>query len=238
MQISHTNINTNYPVGSSVSRTSFGHGAFWNSDYSAKDKLTVAGTTAVGVFSSLAILAKAQGHSLKPKEFGKYLKNTDFLLKEIIAMGLGTCLGGLAGGYIIDKNPENRKAKRREAVMQIGNISIPIATVAATNSLIDKIGLKNKTTKNIVSSVGSLGAILAGVYLANFVMNKISNAIFHNKTEERAVKTTDLSPHLDDVLASAKYIAPESTLVHNISRIVPFALMVAGNEIGNKKVGN
>lgn len=237
MQISHTSINTNYPVRSSVSRTSFGHGAFWNSDYSAKDKLTVAGTTALGVFSSLAILAKTQGHSLKPKEFGKYLKNVDFLLKEIIAMGLGTCLGGLAGGYIIDKNSENRKAKRREAVMQIGNISIPIATVAATNSLIDKIGLKNKTTKNIVSSVGSLGAILAGVYIANFVMNKVSNAIFHNKTEERAVKTTDLSPHLDDVLASAKYIAPESTLVHNISRIVPFALMVAGNEIGNKKVG-
>lgn len=238
MQISHTSIHTNYPVKSSISRTSFGHGAFWNSDYSAKDKLTVAGTTAVGVFSSLAILAKIQGHSLKPKEFVKYLKNADFLLKEIIAMGIGTCLGGLAGGYIIDKNSENRKAKRREAVMQIGNISIPIATVAATNALIDKIGLKNKTTKNIVSSVGSLGAILAGVYLANFVMNKVSNAIFHNSSEARSVKTTDLSPHLDDVLASAKYIAPESQLVHNISRIVPFALMVAGNEIGNKKVEN
>lgn len=238
MQISPTSFNTNYPAKSSSSRVSFGHGAFWNSDYSTKDKLTVAGTTAVGVFSSLAILAKIQGHSLKPKEFVKYLKNADFLLKEIIAMGLGTCLGGLAGGYIIDKNPENRKAKRREAVMQIGNISIPIATVAATNALIDKIGIKNKTAKNIASSVGSLGAILAGVYLANFVMNKVSNAIFHNNSEARSVKTSDLSPHLDDVLASAKYIAPESTIVHNISRIVPFALMVAGNEIGNKKVGD
>lgn len=27
------------------------------------------------------------------------------------------------------KNPENRKAKRRETVMQLGNISIPIITV-------------------------------------------------------------------------------------------------------------
>lgn len=238
MQISPISFYTNYPAKSSLSKTSFGHDAFWNSDYSSKDKLTVAGTTAIGVFSSLAILAKIQGHSLKPNEFGKYLKNADFLLKEIIAMGIGTCLGGLAGGYIIDKNPENRKAKRREAVMQIGNISIPIATVAATNALIDKIGLKNKTAKNIASSVGSLGAILAGVYLANFVMNKVSNAIFHNNSEARSVKTSDLSPHLDDVLASAKYVAPESTIVHNISRIVPFALMVAGNEIGNKKIGN
>lgn len=238
MQVTPTSFNTNYPVRSSASKTSFGHGAFWNSDYSVKDKLTVAGTTAVGVFSSLAILAKMQGHSLKPKKFGKYLKNADFLFKEIIAMGIGTCLGGLAGGYIIDKNSQNRKAKRREAVMQIGNISIPIATVAATNALIDKIRIKNKTAKNIASSVGSLGAILAGVYLANFVMNRVSNAIFHNNSEARSVKTSDLSPHLDDVLASAKYIAPESTIVHNISRIVPFALMVAGNEIGNKKVGD
>ena len=66
-------------------------------------------------------------------------------------------------------------------------------------------------------------------------MNKVSNLIFKNKSEERGVKGTDLFPHIDDVLASAQYIAPESKLVHGISRIVPFALMVAGNEVGNKK---
>ena len=54
----------------------FGHGeeAFWKSDYSTKDKFIVAGTTALGVASSLAILAKAQGRSLKPKSFLNYLK--------------------------------------------------------------------------------------------------------------------------------------------------------------------
>lgn len=216
----------------------FGHGneSFWKSDYSTKDKLIVAGTTALGVTASLAALAKFQKHSLKPTNFWKYLKNSDFLFKEIVAMGVGTCLGGLAGGYIIDKNPQNRKAKRREAVMQIGNITIPIGTVAATNSLCDKLKIsKNKAKGQAARTIACLGAIIGGIYLANFTMNKLSNKLFKNRTEERDVKATDLAPHFDDLLASAKYVAPNSQSVHYISRLVPFALMVAGNEVGNKK---
>ena len=216
----------------------FGHGneSFWKSDYSTKDKWIVAGTTALGVGGSLLAMAKIQGYKLKPKNFLNYLKNADFLFKEIVAMGIGTCLGGLAGGYIIDKNPQNRKAKQREAVMQIGNITIPIGTVAATNKLCDKLNIsKNKAKGQAIRAVSCLGAIVAGIYLANFVMNKISNILFKNRNQERDVKATDLAPHFDDVLASAKYVAPNSQAVHYISRIVPFALMVAGNEVGNKK---
>ena len=219
----------------------FGHGneSFWKSDYSKKDKLIVAGTTTLGVVASLAGLAKAQGNSIKPKAFLKYLKNADFLFKEIVAMGAGTCIGGLAGGYIIDKDPLNRKAKRREAVMQIGNITIPIATVAGTNLLCDKFNVSKITAKGQAArTISCLGAIIAGIYLANYAMNKLSNVLFKNKSEERDVKATDLSPHLDDVLASAKYVAPKSKVVHYVSRIVPFALMVAGNEVGNKKAGD
>lgn len=232
MKISPISLNVHNKTNSE--KVSFCHNeSFWKSDYSTKQKLLVAGTTAVGVLGSMALMAKGQGYSLNPKHFIKNFKNSyfmkaDFLLKEILAMGAGTCLGGLAGGYMIDKNPKNRKAKNREAVMQIGNISIPIATVAAANKLC-------KNTGKAVRTVASLGAIIAGIYLANFSMNKISNLIFKDKTQERSVKATDFSPHLDDVLASAKYIAPTSVAVHYISRVVPFALMVAGNEIGNKK---
>ena len=212
---------------------SFEHGneSFWKSDYSTKDKLIVAGTTALGVAGSLAVLAKRQGHSLKPKSFFNYLKNTKILCKEVVSMGIGTCLGGLAGGYIIDKNPENRKAKRREAVMQIGNISIPILTVDLADKLCNKCNVKNKGVK----AVSSLGAIVAGIYIANFAMNKLSNVLFKNKSEERGVKGTDLFPHVDDLLASGQYIAPNSKLIAKVSRIVPLALMVPGNERGNKK---
>ena len=232
---------SNYAINKSTDspkEPAFGHGneSFWKSDYSTKDKLIVAGTTALGVTASLATLAKIKGCSLKPKSFMNYLKNADFLFKEIVAMGIGTCLGGLAGGYIIDKNPQNRKAKRREAVMQIGNITIPIGTVAATNLLCDKLNVsKTKAKGQAIRTVSCLGAIVGGIYLANFAMNKLSNLIFNNKSDERDVKATDLAPHFDDVLASAKYVAPNSQAVHYVSRLVPFALMVAGNEVGNKK---
>jgi hypothetical protein len=133
----------------SAKEPNFGHGeeSFWKSDYSKKDNLIVAGTPALGVAGSLALLPKAQGYKLNFKNFGKYFKNADFLFKEIVAIGAGSCLGGLAGGYIIDKNPINRKAKRRESVMQIGNITIPIATVAGTNKICDMLKVSEKTTK-------------------------------------------------------------------------------------------
>lgn len=227
-----------FSPGIQRSGATFGHGgeAFWKSEYSTKDRLVVAGTTALGVGASLLGLAAFKKVPMKPKSLWNYVKSTEFLCKEVVAMGVGTCLGGLAGGYIIDKNPLNRKAKRREAVMQIGNISIPIAVVAGVDKICKNFGVTTANTKGkIIKATSSLGAILAGIYLANFVMNKVSNLIFKNKSEERGVKGTDLFPHIDDVLASAQYIAPESKLVHGVSRIVPFALMVAGNEVGNKK---
>ena len=237
MHITPIKYNNDYNKASQ-NKLSFGHGneSFWKSDYSTKDKWIVAGTTALGVTGSLLAMAKIQGYKLKPKNFINYLKNADFLFKEIVAMGIGTCLGGLAGGYIIDKDLQNRKAKRRESVMQIGNITIPIGTVAATNLLCDKLKVsKNKAKGQAIRTVSCLGAIVAGIYLANFAMNKLSNVLSKNKNQERDVKATDLAPHFDDVLASAKYVAPKSQVVHYVSRLVPFALMVAGNEVGNKK---
>ena len=222
----------------SLNELNFGHGneSFWKSDYSKKDKFIVAGTTALGVTGSLLALSKYRGYKLNPRSFWKYFKTTKIKATEIITMGLGTCLGGLAGGYLIDKNPNNRKAKRREAVMQLGNISIPILAVDLTNRLNNKLKVSEETVKGkSVRTVSSLVAIVAGIYLANFIMNKLSNTVFNERANERGVKGTDLFPHIDDVLAAAQYIDEKSDIAHKIARIVPFALMVAGNEVGNKK---
>ena len=40
-----------------------------------------------------------------------YLGTVKYEIKEVIGIGAGSCLGGLAGGYLIDKNKENRKGK-------------------------------------------------------------------------------------------------------------------------------
>ena len=214
---------------------SFGH--FNNSKksgYKPSDKAIIASTTTLGVLASLAILAKRAKYSLKPSKMFKniknsYLEKTDYKAKEVIAMGAGSCLGGLAGGYIIDKSKENRKAKLRETVMQIGNVSIPILTVYL---LIDKVC---KNASKGVQAIAGLGGVFIGVTIANFVMNKLNNLLFNEKPgEKRKMKVTDFSAHLDDVVVAANYIA-KGDFVHLVGRIIPIALIIPGLEVGNKK---
>ena len=163
MHITPINYITQQNKQGSYKEPVFGHGneSFWKSDYSTKDKLIVAGTTALGVGGSLLALSKYRGCALNPKFFWKYLKTTPIKLTEVLTMGLGTCVGGLAGGYIIDKNPTNRKAKRREAVMQMGNISIPIGTVALMDMIANKLKISKikflnllEILKYIISKIG------------------------------------------------------------------------------------
>lgn len=228
MKISHSNYNY---------QQNFSHKKQNSEPYSLKERLQVAGYTALGVGTSLAILAKCaktpkgKSYSLNPFKMCKnikksYLNNVQYECKEVIAIGAGTCLGGLAGGYSIDKDKKNREAKRREAVMQFGNISIPIVTVDCCYRLAKKYG-------KIAQSVASFAGIFAGVYIANFLMNKLSNTMFENKNE-RGVKATDFAAHLDDVIVATGYVS-DAPLVKKIGRVVPIALMVAGNEVGNKK---
>lgn len=221
------------PVNTEHRKTNFEHGhSLKDSNYTAAQKAIIATTTALGVAGSLALLAKKTGHSLKPSKMfsnikNSYLAKVKYEEKEVITIGAGSCLGGLVGGYIVDKNPDNRKAKRRETVMQIGNISIPILTVEGFANIGKRF---NKFTKSAFAVAG----IFVGVYLANFLMNILSNVIFKSNNGARGVKASDFSAHLDDAVVAASYIS-DAKPVHNIARIIPLALMFAGNEVGNKE---
>lgn len=201
--------------------------------YSKGQKAVVAGMAALGTAASCAILAKRAGYSLKlSKMFNfKNIKNS-FLAKvkyhdeQVIPIGVGSILGGLAGGYMIDKDPKARKEKRREALMQVGNVSIPILTV---DFLSEKLGKYGKVAK----TCGAVAGIFAGVYLANVIMNRVNNFIFRQK-EGRDMKLTDFSAHVDDAVVAASYVS-SSPIVNGIARIIPLALMIPGNEVGNKK---
>ena len=113
--------------------TRFGH-VHLESPYPNNKRAVVAGMTAIGTALSCAVMAKRGGYSLNPKRMFKnirhsYLSKVFYDDKQVIPIGIGSSLGGLAGGYMIDNNKNNRKAKRRETLMQIGNISIPIVIV-------------------------------------------------------------------------------------------------------------
>lgn len=199
--------------------------------YSKGQRAVVAGMAALGTAASCAILAKRAGYSLKPNKMFKNIKNS-YLAKvkyhdeQVIPIGVGSILGGLAGGYMIDKDPQARKEKRREALMQVGNVSIPILTV---DFLSEKLGKYGKVAK----TCGAVAGIFAGVYLANVIMNRVNNFIFRQK-EGRDMKLTDFSAHVDDAVVAASYVS-SSPIVNGIARIIPLALMIPGNEVGNKK---
>ena len=211
------------------------HSAISNSPYKPKEKAIIAGTSILGVLGALAILAKGAKYSLKPSQMFKDIKNSyiakaDFEAKEVITLGAGSCIGGLAGGFIVDKNKQNRKAKVRESLMQIGNVSIPILTVhLMTKKIFGK-------ASEGVKALAGLGGVGIGVFLANIIMNRLNRLIFREKdnTSSRGIQLTDFSAHLDDVVVAAHYIAPNSKIVHAIGRIVPAALVIPGLEVGNK----
>lgn len=228
------------PINNTKYNNSFGH--FEDNSvnpYSKKQKAVIATTTALGVGVASAILAKKAGYSLAPKKMfsnikNSYLAKVKYEAKEVISIGVGSCLGGLAGGLMVDKDKNNRKAKFRESIMQIGNISIPIMTVSAFAEYGERVCSKlgNKKAALGKAGFGVLG-IYAGVILANNLMNKLGDVMFKNQ-RGRGVKATDYSAHLDDMVVAANCVS-KHPIIHAIGRIIPIALMFAGNEVGNKK---
>ena len=224
---------------------------------SVGSKIGVGVFTALGVISSLAILAKTgrNKYSLNLKKMfmtpfkDTFLGKEEYKLGKVLAIGAGSCIGGYIGGLIFDKNKVNKESKKREIVSQYTNISLPIAFVAAGS----KLGkfIYSKFPSNVINSNSKLTKLLSktpeialpmlglgvGMSIANKFANKINQKIF--KTNEvRPIEAGDLSAHLDDICLTAQYIAPKSNIVKSVSRIVPLALMVAGYEVGTRQEGD
>ena len=241
MNVSPVNFNDNV-------KPNFGHGFSWSeSTYSTREKAIVATTTALGVIGSLAILAKHAKYSLNPKKMfknfkGSYLYKAPYDEPEVITMGLGSCLGGLAGGFIIDQDKKNRKAKLQETLLQIANVSLPIIFVARMAKGGRVIGQNffekrpNAITyrSKIPKAIGAMIGLFTGVWISNIVANKINEKIF-KQGKGRPVQLSDFSAHVDDFCMAARQIDEKNKLIHKITMCIPLALMVPGNEVGNKK---
>ncbi len=245
MSIQQVNANMKY-------NPSFGHNNPWaDSPYNKKEKTIIATTTALGVIGGMAVNAKYKGYSLAPKKMFRNIKNS-YINKvkyddgPVITIGAGSCLGGLAGGFLVDKDKENRKAKLRETLLQMTNISLPIIfTVWASrfghkigNKYWDKCRIESEETfrTKVAQGIAALTGLVGGVYTANIVANKINEKIFH-QGKGRPVQLTDFSAHLDDLCIAGTQIT-NSTFIDRLARLVPAALMIAGNEVGNTCTAN
>ncbi len=209
---------------------------------SKNQKLGIQLTTAAGVLGSLAILAKTSKnpYSLKISKMvstpfkDSFLGKIDYNVKNVLVVGAGSCLGGLFGGVLFDKNKNNRQAKLREALVQYTNIAMPIATVHYMSKLGDIFANKMLKGGNFLKAIAPIVGLGVGIVAGNRISNKLNQLIFHKK-DNRPVELTDMSAHLDDICMTSQYIVKDNILTKSASRFIPLALMVAGCEIGKKQ---
>lgn len=219
-----------------------------------KRKLGVLACTTLGVASSLALLAKfdkSKKYSLSLKKMlstpikESYIGSAKYKSKEVITIGLGSSLGGLLGGKLFDKRQDNMKEKVQEGVNQILNISVPVVFVEGLVRAGEKIegGMKDWVSKGgklrkvagkLPSVTGAMIGLVTGMYAGNRLAYAVNKNLLGKKEDDRPIKVSDFSAHLDDVCVAATLVAENNPVTKAVSRIVPVALGVAGYEVGNK----
>lgn len=213
-----------------------------------KVKLGVALTTLSGVVGAMVLTLKSKKIPIKsPINFLKELTKIKYdsekpeIEKLVGRLAVGSVGGGLLGGILFDKK-ENRKAKYREAIIQlIGNIATPLLCVAGgirlfhvvEPKLIKSIKLENSKLKGLPGLIVSAGCLISGIFLGNKVGNTINENMFHVK-DNRKIKLSDMAPHIDDAGVGISLAASGSgsNIGHIVSRFIPLALTVAGYSVG------
>ncbi|MFA7658216.1 MAG: hypothetical protein WCY19_02150 [Candidatus Gastranaerophilaceae bacterium] len=214
---------------------------------SNKVKIGVFFTTLAGVAAAMAVTFKSKG--IKANNLKDFLKGLTkitydpkkFEVEKLVGrLAVGSVGGGLIGGAIFDKK-ENMKAKYRESIIQlIGNIGTPLLCVSAgchlfeahfEQKVIKALNLGEKAGK-IPKIVVSAGLLIAAIFAGNKIGNVINEKVF-KVNDNRKLKISDMSPHIDDACLALSLVASESSQV--VSRIIPAALMVAGISTGVAK---
>lgn len=209
-----------------------------------KVKAGVFCTTLAGVAAVMVAALKFKKMPLKnPIDFFKGLTKIKYEHKKceveklVGALAAGSVGGGLIGGALFDKK-ENMKAKYREAVIQlIGNIGIPLGCVAGGLRIFKhfepQILKSSKFFKGKMGYVPKIAAsalcLAIGILLGNKVGNRINEDVFRVK-DNRKIKLSDMSPHIDDGCLALSLVASKSSAI--VTRLIPLALMVSGFSTG------
>jgi hypothetical protein len=167
-----------------------------NNKLTKKQKAVILASSAAGVGSVMAALAKQKGFSLNPVKIAKTPikdwaifkfkpndKIIEFEAPQIIAVATGSVAGGYLGGSYVDK--QNRKAKKREVLNQLlGNVLVPVGCVASGAKLYEKFADKIEggmpQFKNIKNSkmINNINKVLTKLPNAACTIGLLSIGIF------------------------------------------------------------
>ncbi len=229
---------------SSVSRNNYNN----DKKESKKKKVNAAAITgsAIGIAAGVAgvyALAKKGNPSLG-------IKNINYSEGDVLMIGAGSVLGGLAGGLIADDDKKNVKPKLREASQQFfGNMCCPIGLLALGNKVLDKTNFRlpkiNSASKPAMAVNGvlkvlpkvavTLGALFGGMEIGNGIMNKVNNKIFKEEVKHD-IEAEDYLVHADDLCLAANMLLKDSAAISSVtSKVLPATFIVAGSKTGMQK---
>ncbi len=188
---------------------------------------SIAGS-AIGIAAGVAGvygLAKKKNPSLM-------LRNLNYEERDVLMIGAGSVLGGLAGGLLTDDDKNNVKPKLREASQQFfGSMVCPIGLLALGNKILEK----NNVNKIAPKVAMTMCALFGGMEIGNKIMNKVNDKIFNEKVEHK-VKPSDYLVHTDDLCLSANMILKNVKSISKVtSKILPATFVVAGTHTGTEK---
>lgn len=208
---------------------------FWT-DTEAPHKRTswlAAGGAILGSFLPVLMIAKKQHKGLKINSLKNFLKalKIDYKLPEILAVGLGSTVGGLLGG-LLDRQEKRKLDKMEEATYQSMNIAFPAILVSEGLEFCkNNKRFNNPYAKFATSALG----IFAGASLAVNFANKIDKKLFdkYNQDPDRTFKPKDMIVHVDDVIASLVLAkVPFANKLH-ADKILPLIFSWSGFHVGD-----
>lgn len=169
--------------------------------------------TIAGTVLAAALVNKLTGKNLntgvlkngkikeKLSEIGRYFE-IDSTAKALSTAG-GAILGGLAGGFLGDKNKKNRKEKVKNAVFEMTNIAVPTLLVMGAQSLLNAVTKNIKTNKIVQKALPIAFGVGLGVPIASKVSGLMNKKIFkEDNTKQRKFSPKDYIVHIDDIVTA------------------------------------
>lgn len=207
-----------------------------NTNLAFKNKSNPANNKAESSKINLPALTGSIIGTLIPMIVIKRRQNTSILkiayeFKEMMFIGTGAILGGLAGGIIKDKKKRMWEKVKEANFQWITNLFLPTLFVDQLLKYADKKfpkkinNLNNKIAKTIAVIVG----IGTGMKLGEFITNKFNGCIEKNQKHKRKIGPKDVLLHIDDMP-----IALTLSKVPHVDKLLPFCFIYSGYQSGKK----